>query len=70
MNGTFSGPETEGELAVLTGSAPVSEMRGYQKEFAAYTGGFGRMFCTLKGYDICHNAEEVVAEIGYDRKVI
>ena len=66
MNGTFSGPETEGELAVLTGSAPVSEMRGYQKEFAAYTGGFGRMFCTLKGYDICHNAEEVVAEIGYD----
>ena len=66
MNGTFSGPETEGELAVLTGSAPVSEMRGYQKEFAAYTGGFGRMFCTLKGYDICHNAEEVVGKIGYD----
>ena len=66
MNGTFAGPETEGGLAVLTGSAPVSEMRGYQKEFAAYTGGFGRMFCTLKGYDICHNEEEVVGEIGYD----
>ncbi len=66
MNGTFSGPETEDDLAVLTGSAPVSEMRGYQKEFAAYTGGFGRMFCTLKGYDICHNTEKVVGEIGYD----
>lgn len=66
MNGTFEGPEAEGEQAVLTGSAPVSEMRGYQKEFAAYTGGFGRLFCSLKGYDVCHNAEEVVGEIGYD----
>ncbi len=67
MNGTFEGPETENSgQAVLTGSAPVSEMRDYQKEFAAYTGGFGRMFCSLKGYDVCHNAEEVIAEIGYD----
>lgn len=67
MNGMFEGPETEnGGHAVLTGRAPVSEMRGYQKEFAAYTGGFGRMFCSLKGYDVCHNAEDVIAETGYD----
>ena len=66
MNGTFEGPETENGQAVLTGSAPVSEMRGYQKEFSAYTGGFGRMSCVLKGYDICHNAEEVIGETGYD----
>lgn len=66
MYGSFSGPETEGHAAVLTGTAPVSEMRDYQKEFAAYTGGFGRLTCTLKGYDICHNAEEVVEALGYD----
>lgn len=66
MNGTFEGPDTEGGLAVLTGCAPVSEMRGYQKEFSAYTGGFGRLTCTLKGYDVCHNAEEVIENIGYD----
>lgn len=66
MCGKFQGPETEAGQAVLTGQAPVSEMRGYQKEFAAYTGGFGRMFCTLKGYDTCHNPEEVIARIGYD----
>ena len=24
------------------------------------------MFCTLKGYEPCHNAEEVIASIGYD----
>ena len=66
MSGSFEGPEAENGQAVLTGSAPVSEMRGYQKEFAAYTGGFGRMFCTLRGYDICHNSEDVIARIGYD----
>ena len=66
MSGSFEGPEAEDGQAVLTGSAPVSEMRGYQKEFAAYTGGFGKMFCTLKGYDICHNSEEVISRIRYD----
>lgn len=66
MCGSFEGPDAENGQAVLTGSAPVSEMRGYQKEFAAYTGGFGRMFCTLKGYDVCHNSEEVIERIGYD----
>lgn len=41
-------------------------MRGYQTEFTAYTGGRGRMSCSLKGYDVCHDQEEVVAAIGYD----
>lgn len=66
MNGSFSGPETENDYAVLTGCAPVSDMRGYQKEFAAYTGGRGRLTCLLKGYEICHNPEEVIREIGYN----
>ena len=66
MSGSFEGPEAENGQAVLTGSAPVSEMRGYQKEFAAYTGGFGRLFCTVRGYDVCHNSEEAAARIGYD----
>lgn len=66
MSGRFEGPETEKDQAVLTGWAPVSEMRGYQKEFAAYTGGFGRLFLTLKGYDVCHNSEEVIGRIGYN----
>ena len=65
MNGEFKGPETENNLAVLTGQAPVSEMRGYQKEFTAYTGGYGRMSCVLKGYGLCHNPEEVIERIGY-----
>lgn len=66
MQGSFSGPEQEGELSVLTGSAPVSEMRGYQTEVMAYTKGRGRLSCSLKGYEECHNAQEVIAAIGYD----
>ena len=66
MYGKFESPLTEGDVSVLTGSAPVSAMRGYQTEFTAYTGGRGRMSCSLKGYDVCHDQEEVVAAIGYD----
>ena len=66
MSGKFGTPMIEEETTVLTGSAPVSLMRGYQKEFTAYTGGRGRMAVSLKGYDICHNQEEVLAESTYD----
>ena len=66
MCGKFDPPDTDGEQAVLTGTAPVAAMRGYQTEFAGYTGGKGRLFCSLKGYDVCHNAEEVEAAAGYD----
>lgn len=66
MYGRFDPPETDGTVSVLTGTAPVSTMRGYQKEFAGYTGGRGRMMCSLKGYDVCHNAEDVIAACGYD----
>ena len=66
MNGSFDGPESAGDHVLLTGRAPAAMMRGYQKEFAAYTGGFGRLSCTLEGYDVCHDAEEVISKIGYD----
>lgn len=66
MAGEFQTPDTEGDFAVITGSAPVSEMRDYQLEVTSYTKGRGRLFCTLKGYARCHNAEEVIEQIGYD----
>lgn len=67
--GKFEAPETLGEMTVLTGSAPVSTLSGYQKEVIAYTGGRGRISLTLKGYDLCHNQEEVVAARGYDSEL-
>lgn len=65
MCGTLEPPELEGGQAVLKGTAPVSMMRNYQQEVTAYTKGRGRLFCSLKGYGPCHNAEEVLMESGY-----
>lgn len=68
MNGSFEGPEAEDKQGMVrfTGTAPASEMRDYQREVWAYTKGRGRITLTLKGYEPCHNAEEVIEEIGYD----
>lgn len=68
MNGSFEGPEAEDKQGMvrLTGTAPASEMRDYQREVWAYTKGRGRITFTLKGYEPCHNAEEVIEQIGYD----
>lgn len=62
----FSTPETEGEMSVLTGSAPVATMQDYQRDVVSYTKGHGRLSCILKGYEPCHNTQEVMEQSGYD----
>ena len=66
LSGTVAPPETDGEMSVLTGRAPVACLRDYPTEVTAYTQGRGRLICTLAGYDVCHNSDEVIASIGYD----
>ncbi|BBF41770.1 ribosome protection-type tetracycline resistance related proteins, group 2 [Lachnospiraceae bacterium KM106-2] len=66
MCGTCELTQNEGEMAVLTGSAPVVTMRNYQQEVIAYSKGHGRLFCTMKGYEKCHNTEEVIEAMEYD----
>ena len=59
-------PEINGDFAISSGTAPVSTLSGYQSSVTAYTGGLGRLSLAVKGYSVCHNQEEVIAEIGYD----
>ncbi|RGE16327.1 TetM/TetW/TetO/TetS family tetracycline resistance ribosomal protection protein [Desulfotomaculum sp. OF05-3] len=66
MQGEFSAPEQDGSIALLTGTAPVSTMRNYQRDVISYTKGRGRLTLSLSGYEPCHNAEEVIAASGYD----
>lgn len=66
MEGSFETPQTMGNLAVLTGKAPVVAMQDYQMEVISYTRGVGRLSCSLCGYEPCHNTEEVLELIGYD----
>lgn len=66
MHGKSGIPDMEADMAVITGTAPVATMRDYHGEVISYTGGRGRLFCSLKGYEPCHNTDEIVAAMGYD----
>ena len=65
MGGSFELPETRGDLSLITGKAPVSEMKGYMAEVNSYTRGYGHLSCSVAGYEPCHDAEHVIAETGY-----
>ena len=66
MGANFTQPDLEDGRSIITGSAPVSRIANYAETLAAYTRGEGQITCTLKGYEPCVNAEEVIAASGYD----
>ena len=66
MGGSVNAPETEDDHTVVTGYAPVLGLQNYWQDVAAYTKGLGKLFCSLHGYERCHNEQEVIANIGYD----
>ena len=66
MEGSFDPPESGGEMAVLTGSAPVAAMRSYAMKVVGYTRGRGHLSLTLDGYRPCHNAAEIIEAAGYE----
>ena len=66
MCGSFEPPLAQSDTVTLTGRLPVATARGYAREIAAYTHGLGRWSVLPAGYDACHNADEVLADFGYD----
>lgn len=66
MSAEFDAPETVGSMSVIRGTAPVSEINGYQKDVISYTRGKGRLICVAGGYRECHNSDEIIESIGYD----
>ena len=66
MGGTVEPPQSREDMTVLTGFAPVAGMRDYWQTVTAYTRGCGQLSCAMRGYEPCHNADEVVGEMGYD----
>lgn len=65
MSGSFDTPQEAGDLTLLQGKAPVSTMNGYAQQVASYTAGRGRLFVELAGYDVCHNAQQVIDAQAY-----
>lgn len=66
MYGSFEPPVMNGDFSTITGTAPVATMSEYNKEVVQYTHGKGKLARSLKGYEICHNSDEVITAIGYD----
>jgi len=65
MCGTINPPENDGDFSVITGTAPVCEMRSYLSELTGFSHGKGRINLVSRGYEECHNPDEVIAKIGY-----
>ncbi|MFE8694877.1 GTP-binding protein [Cytobacillus sp. FJAT-53684] len=65
--GKFDPPITEGEKAVITGTAPVATFMKYSTQLAAFTHGKGIISLIFAGYDRCHNKNAVINQIGYNK---
>jgi len=66
MQGKFDAPVIQGESATLLGTVPAACFAGYQREMIAYTKGMGKLSYVLKGFEPCHNTEEVLKAHPYD----
>ena len=68
MGGGFDPPQTssDGQTAILTGTAPTAAMQNYPMEVVGYTRGRGHLSLSLDGYRPCHNARQVIEAIGYE----
>lgn len=66
MSGTFKEPGNEGDFTTISGSAPASEMVGYQKQVISYTKGRGQLSCSVKGFEPCHDQPQVLERMEYD----
>ena len=66
MGGEFDAPEGIGDLSILRGTLPASELGDYPDQVASYTQGMGRLQIAPDGYKPCHNTEKVVEDFAYD----
>ncbi len=66
MGAVFDAPDTKDEYSVITGKAPVSQIRSYQKEIISYSKGKGRLSCSFCGYEPCPDSQKIIEEINYN----
>ena len=67
MNGTFNEQQSVGDRVIITGRGPVATFMDYSLEFQALSKGKGGLSLMYGGYDVCHNSEEVIERIGYNK---
>ena len=68
LKGTFEAPENlNTDIIRIKGRGPVKTFMEYPLEFVSFTKGKGNLNLTFDGYDFCHNTQEVIEEIAYDK---
>ncbi|MGL4760729.1 MAG: GTP-binding protein [Sarcina sp.] len=68
LKGTFDAPENLNEDIIrIKGRGPVKTFMEYPLEFVSFTKGKGNLNLVFDGYDFCHNEEEVIEDIAYDK---
>ncbi len=67
LNGSFNPPETKLSKVTITGRGPVSTFMDYSSEILTFTKGKGNINLIFDGYDLCHNTEEVIERLGYNK---
>ncbi|MCT4563395.1 MAG: TetM/TetW/TetO/TetS family tetracycline resistance ribosomal protection protein [Maledivibacter sp.] len=66
-SGSFEPPQNKGDKAIIRGRVPVSTFMNYPNQLVAFTGGKGMINLVFGGYDICHNKDEVIESMAYDK---
>lgn len=66
--GEFEPPEMTETEAIIKGRGPVSEFMDYPDEVISYTGGKGVISFKENGYRPCHNTDEIIEKIGYEKE--
>lgn len=67
MSGTFDAPETLEDKAIINGRAPVASFMNYSKELISFTKGRANISMMFDKYDVCHNTDEVINLIAYNK---
>ncbi|MGG0453260.1 translation factor GTPase family protein [Priestia megaterium] len=67
-HGRFDSPVTTENKAIITGKVPVATFMTYGSTLASFTHGKGAMSLLFGGYERCHNEEEVIEQIRYNKE--
>ena len=67
LNGSFNPPEISQNKVTIVGRGPVATFMNYAMEITEITSGNGHISFNFDGYDVCHNAEDVINKIGYNK---
>lgn len=67
LKGSFNPPDNKLNKVTITGRGPVSTFMDYSAEILTFTKGKGRINLIFDGYDVCHNSEEVIERLGYNK---